>query len=155
MVEDRVLNDIEGAERILIGIGEEWQDKKDVATKGYGALCKLVENKDYYIISLCNDGVIEETGFDASRLCTPNDENDDKWTAYNEWLGRTLNRKLCILELGVGLKYPDVIRWPFEKIAFINNKARMYRINERFYQTTEELGSKCVGIQANPMEYIL
>lgn len=154
-MKERVLNDINNAEKFLIGIGETWQGKNKEALEGYKALKKLVGNKDYYIISLCNDGVIEGIGFDDTRLCTPNDKDDNNWNSYNEWLGRTLNKRICILELGVGLKYPDVIRWPFEKIAFINNKAIFYRINEHFYQTTAELKDKCIGIQANSLEYLL
>ena len=48
------------------------------------------------------------------------DENGylKQWSVYTKWLQTTLNRKLLILELGVGMQYPSVIRWPFEKIAF-------------------------------------
>lgn len=35
----------------------------------------------------------------------------DKWEIYQKWLQGSLNKKLCILELGVGMKYPTVVRW--------------------------------------------
>lgn len=60
------------------------------------------------------------------------------WSVYTKWLQGTLKHSLCILELGVGLKYPSVIRWPFEKTAYFNEKA-VFRVHERLYQLTEEL----------------
>ena len=48
------------------------------------------------------------------------------WQIYTKWLQGTLNKKVLILELGVGLVFPSVIRWPFEKIAFYNQKEVIY-----------------------------
>lgn len=78
----------------------------------------------------------------------------EQWQIYTRWLQGTLNRKLLVLELGVGMQFPSVIRWPFEKIAFFNNKASFIRVNERLYQLTEELSSKGVGISQNAIEWI-
>ena len=60
-----------------------------------------------------------------------------------------------MLELGVGLDYPTVIRWPFEKVAFINNKARLIRVHERLYHHTPEIEAKTDSIQMNSVDYIL
>lgn len=76
------------------------------------------------------------------------------WQQYNKWLQNTLNRNICILELGVGLTYPTVIRWPFEKIAFYNKKAVMYRVHDSLYQSTKELKEKCVSIKNNPILFL-
>ena len=78
-----------------------------------------------------------------------------QWEVYTKWLQRTLNKKLCILELGVGMGVPSVIRWPFEKIAFYNKKASFFRINETLYQLTEEIGDKGVSIEGNAQEFLL
>ena len=78
----------------------------------------------------------------------------EKWQLYTEWLQGSLNHKLIILELGVSLRFPSVIRWPFEKIAFFNNKASIYRINEKLYQMTEELSGKGIGIAQNAIDWI-
>ena len=56
------------------------------------------------------------------------------WERYRTWLSCTLNQKLCILELGVGFQYPTVIRWPFEKTAFLNQKASLVRVNSKLFQ---------------------
>lgn len=56
----------------------------------------------------------------------------EKWKQYTKWLQGTINRRLLILELGVSLQFPTVIRWPFEKVAFYNQKAFLYRVNENY-----------------------
>ena len=78
----------------------------------------------------------------------------DEWQIYMKWLQGTLNRKLVILELGVGMRFPSIIRWPFEKVAFFNQKASFYRINERLFHMTEELGAKGIGIAQNAIDWI-
>lgn len=78
-----------------------------------------------------------------------------QWEIYTKWLQRTLNKKLCMIELGVGMSVPSVIRWPFEKIAFYNKKASFFRINETLYQMTEEIGDKGVSIEGNAQEFLL
>lgn len=87
------------------------------------------------------------------------DEYDEKgyleqWQLYTKWLQGTLNRNLAVLELGVGMRYPTVIRWPFEKIAFFNKKAKFVRVNESLYQLTEELRGKGCGIPRNGVEWL-
>lgn len=78
----------------------------------------------------------------------------DSWKNYGTWLSRTLNRKVVILELGTDFTYPTVIRWAFEKVVMINNKAYMYRINEKFWQLTEEINEKAESIKMNSIDYI-
>ncbi|MDO4454572.1 MAG: hypothetical protein Q4B90_08755 [Eubacteriales bacterium] len=73
------------------------------------------------------------------------------WERYRKWLSCTLNKKLCILELGVGFQYPSVIRWPFEKTAFLNHKASFIRVNSKFSQLSEELKGKAISISENPL----
>ena len=71
-----------------------------------------------------------------------------------KWLQGTLNHKICIIELGVGMKYPSVIRWPFEKTAFFNNKAFFFRIHKKLYHLTEELNAKGRAVAQNPIEFL-
>lgn len=78
-----------------------------------------------------------------------------QWAAYRNWLQRTINQNLCIIELGVGMKYPTIIRWPFEKIAFCNNKASFVRVHSFLYQLSEELSGKGTSIEADPIKFIL
>ena len=77
-----------------------------------------------------------------------------RWEAYKTWQTGTLNRRLVILELGEGFKTPTVMRWPFEKIGFFNQKSIFYRIHENFYQMPKELGERAAGIQADSVSFI-
>lgn len=77
------------------------------------------------------------------------------WVAYRNWLQRTINRNICVLELGVGMKYPTIIRWPFEKIVFCNQKASFVRVHRTLFQLSEELHGKGNSIQADPVDFIL
>lgn len=77
-----------------------------------------------------------------------------QWEKYTKWLQLTLNRRLCVLELGVGVNMPDIIRFPFEKVAFYNQKADFFRINETLYQMTEDLGDKGVSIAINSVDFL-
>lgn len=77
------------------------------------------------------------------------------WEKYTKWMQGTLNRKLCIIELGVGMKYPSVIRWPFEKTAFLNQKACLFRVHSKLFYLTEELKGKGYSIAKKPVEFLL
>ncbi len=84
------------------------------------------------------------------------DENGylGQWQLYTKWLQGTLNRKLLVLELGVGMQCPSVIRWPFEKVVFFNQKASFYRVNETLYQLSEELREKGISISQNAIDWL-
>ena len=77
-----------------------------------------------------------------------------RWKAYKKWQTGTLNRRLVILELGEGFKTPTVMRWPFEKIGFFNQKSVFYRIHETFFQIPKETGERAAGIQADSVAFI-
>ena len=77
------------------------------------------------------------------------------WDKYQNYLSNTLGKKLLILELGVSLDYPTLIRWPFEKVTFINNKAHIIRVHEKLYHHTPEIQEKTDSVQMNSVNYIL
>ena len=78
----------------------------------------------------------------------------DMWAIYTKWLQGTLNRRLLILELGVGMQCPSVIRWPFEKVAYFNQKAMFCRVNQTLYQLSEEIKEKGVSISQNAIDWL-
>lgn len=78
-----------------------------------------------------------------------------QWTHYTKWLSCTLNRKLCVLELGVGFRFPQVIRFPFEKAAAYNQKACLIRVNSKLPQLPEELSERGVSIRKTPVQFLL
>jgi len=76
------------------------------------------------------------------------------WSRYTKWLQGTLNKKLCILELGVDMTYPSIIRFPFEKVAFYNNKAHFVRVNETLYHMSVEIKDKGFSIPENAVTWL-
>ena len=78
----------------------------------------------------------------------------EEWKRYTNWLQLTLNHKVLLLELGVGLNYPSVIRWPFEKIASINQQSRLCRIHESLYHLPEGLAQKGISIPENAIAWL-
>lgn len=142
------------SEKVLVGIGE-YYDGKENSGEAYAILAKYLEGKDYFVVTLCEDGVIAESGLRSERITNPVCEDVSNWDEYNAWLTKTLNKSLLVLELGVGLAYPNVVRWPFEKVAFVNNKAKMIRVHKSLYQTTDELGEKCIPMKADPINIII
>lgn len=185
--------------------------------KNYHQLADLIKGKNYFLVSLCTDGMVHSVGLDDNRIVEPcgtmrkmqcsgkcsadlyeispelmqrvrdfvmgNIEKDEivlpvcpkcgkplvlntilaenyaeegyleKWKLYTKWLQGTVNKKVCILELGVGMRFPTVIRWPFEKIAFFNQKASFFRVHSKLYQITEEIKDRSLGMQASCEEF--
>lgn len=222
---------IADADLVLIGIGEEFEIKNSEIEKEdgcqavlkrkkcYEQLKSLIEDKNYFIVSLCVDGIIHDVGLDSDRIvepcgslrklqcsdkCTSDiyepdlsllkkikamiegkcNENEielpacpkcgkplafntilaenyaeegylDKWGLYTKWLQGTVNRKICLLELGVGMRFPTVIRWPFEKITYYNQKAMLFRVHSRLYQIAEKVKDRSIGIKAEPVEFLI
>lgn len=234
---------ISDAELVLVGIGEEFeedfapirevlQDKElwqkeqmkkqylekrqnERQVKAYNNLAKLLENKNYFIVTICKDGYIKESSLQQDRIVAPcggydllqcnagcseelvesavyqeafakameknasdsrprcqkcgayltyNNICADKyvesgylaqWDKYTKWLQGTMNRKLCILELGAGLVFPNIIRWPFEKVGFYNNKAKYIRIHSSMSELTKEIREKGYSCDENAVEFLL
>lgn len=184
----------------------------------YKNILPILENKNYFIISTCQDGKIKKAGLNGDRIAEPcggyerlqcsegctntlyeipseflsriedymngtcreeeleellcpvcgkplvfnrvdagnyvEDGYIDQWMLYKKWLQGTVNKKLCILELGVGMKYPTIIRWPFEKVAFFNQKSEFYRIHSKLYQMPKELAGRGTGICQSPEKFL-
>lgn len=76
-----------------------------------------------------------------------------QWGNYTAWLQKTLNREILIFDLGSGIYYPSVLRFPFEKVTFYNNKANLVRINESISQIPQELADKAYNEHYNAVEY--
>ena len=78
----------------------------------------------------------------------------EQWNRYTKWLQGTVNKRLCVLELGVGMEYPTVIRFPFEKIVFYNQKAFLYRVHPTLYQIGKEIGDRGCAVNEEPVNYL-
>ncbi|MCH5341599.1 MAG: hypothetical protein J1E01_09025 [Acetatifactor sp.] len=78
----------------------------------------------------------------------------EDWQCYTKWLQGTVNHKLLLLELGVSMGFPSVIRVPFEKIVTYNQKAFLCRVNEKIWQIPADFLSKGVGISKNAIDWL-
>lgn len=78
----------------------------------------------------------------------------ERWNEYTKWLQGTVNKRLCVIELGVGMEYPTVIRFPFEKIVFYNQKAFLYRIHPMLCQIGEEIGDRGCAVKEDPVAFL-
>jgi NAD-dependent SIR2 family protein deacetylase len=60
---------------------------------------------------------------------------------YQRWLDGTMDKKLLVVEIGVGLNTPGVIRQPFEQLVHIHSNVLFVRINSdyRGYGNTAQL----------------
>lgn len=195
------------------------QSRDNRWNRAYKNLEKILAGKNYFIISLCMDDYIYNTGLEENRIVAPcggfrkmqcdnncshelseipQESYDavlqyyrkelpvdalqepvcplcgsklrfnqlgvtryaeegylERWSEYTKWLQGTVNKKLCVLELGVGMEYPTVIRFPFEKIVFYNQKAFLYRIHPSLYQIGEEIGIRGCSVKENPVDFLL
>ena len=174
----------------------------------YRILSKMIENKNYFIVTLSKDDRIYNSGIKKDRIVAPcgsynylqcsmvctkdifpleefrEDIQTNKiafcphcgaemvmnkidapryseegylsqWQLYTKWVQGTVNKKLLILELGVDMRFPSVIRWPFEKICYINQKSKMIRVNKTLFHMTEEIKDRGIGIKEEPIDFIL
>ncbi len=243
---EHIISKINEAELVLVGLGEELDltrqlkveeecalpdenkslvpfIKKNMLDKiqhrnreMYENLAKCLKDKNYFIVSVCLDGIIRNSTLNKERIVEPcgnyermqcsekctsdlyelpqeflnrlkeNAQEDDKsnmlplcphckkplvfnnveaenyveegyleqWMLYKKWLQGTVNKNVCILELGVGMKYPTVIRWPFEKVTFFNQKAELFRVHSRLYQMAEEIKDRGYGICQSPEDFL-
>lgn len=144
--------EIKESNLVLVGIGEDIKDKREIL---YQSLAELLLKKDYYIVSLQDRAGLELAGLIPEQITAPMDEGEDPktWEKYLHWLGFTLNQKLCVLELGVGFKYPDLIRFPFEKVSYFNQKSRYIRMNEKFPQLSAEIADRGISIKEDPVVF--
>lgn len=59
---------------------------------------------------------------------------DENWykqnKAYEDFLNDAKDKKVILLELGVGFNTPTIIRFPFEQMTLQNEKWNLVRINK-------------------------
>lgn len=152
MTLEELKNEVQNANLVLVGLGEALSGNTE---RFYQKLHELLQNKDYFIVTLQDRAGLEAAGLLPEQITAPFSEGEapQSWDKYLHWLSFTLNQKLCVLELGVGFKNPDVIRFPFERTSYFNQKSRYIRINETFPQLSAEIADRGVSIKRNPVEF--
>ncbi len=149
--------DILNAEMLLVGIGGELSIpscKKEQLDEAYAILEKLLKGRNYFVLTSNKDGRIHDTNIIPMLIAAPYEENQEQWTSYMNWISCTLGHSLVMLELGEGFEHPQIMRWPFEKMAVINQKAKLIRVGEKFPQIPKEVGERAVSVKMNCVEFL-
>ena len=83
---------------------------------------------------------------------------DDSWyeaeERFSDFLSEAINKKLVLLELGVGFNTPTIIRFPFEKLVREHDNISLIRLNLDQAVVPESFGRRAVGINADMAESI-
>lgn len=79
----------------------------------------------------------------------------ERWQEYNKWLQSTINKPLLILEVGVDMTYPTVIRFAFEKLALFNKKSKMYRVHPTLAFSTPQIKENCECVTKGAVEFLM
>ncbi len=144
---------IHTANLVLVGLGEDLTGDLDGL---YQRLAALLEGKDYFVVTLLEREGLLKAGLLQERITAPLQEGEDSkgWENYLHWLSFTLNQNLCILELGVGFVQPQVIRFPFEKTCYFNQKSVFIRVHETLWQLSEEISGRGIAVKKNPVLFL-
>lgn len=78
-----------------------------------------------------------------------------QWAKHKKWLTGTLNRKLLVLELGTSMRFPEIIRFPFEKIVFLNEKSHLLRVNGKLPQVGHEVAARSESVKENSVDWLI
>lgn len=76
------------------------------------------------------------------------------WERYTKWLQGTVGKKLCILELGTGLMFAGILRFRFEKIMTLNQKASIIRVHKSLYQIPGDISGRSKSISQNAVDFM-
>lgn len=155
-----IIDDIKSSDYVILGIGKEIYNSDDDSV--YEDLKKILESIghiNYFIVSTDKTGNIRNKGFNEKRIVCPvnqgnTEEEEKQWDFYNKWLSSSLAKKLVILEAGEDFSNPNIIRWPFERIVMINQKSRLYRVNNTFYQIPKEINDRAQAVEMNGVQFI-
>lgn len=77
------------------------------------------------------------------------------WEVYQRWIQKAMNKKIVLLELGEGFQTPTVMRWPFEKLVFFQEKAILCCVHENLSMVSEEIGSRAYSVAENSVDFAI
>ncbi len=64
------------------------------------------------------------------------------------------NRRVVLLELGIGYNTPAIIRYPFERVAYHNPQATIIRLNAEYPHGPAETASRTISFTENMKDVI-
>lgn len=153
-----VWNKIINSEMLLIGIGTQLSVKEDnekQIDEVYDTLAKLAKGRNCFVITSNTDQKLLDGRISKFLTAAPKVEGQEKqWEAYMNWLSCSLTHELTILELGEGFADPMVMRWPFEKVLYMHQKATLIRVHPMLYQVPADLNGRGIGVKENCIQFV-
>lgn len=73
---------------------------------------------------------------------------------YEEFIDKTKNKNVVLLEIGVGFNTPGIIRFPFEHMTINNEKTTLIRINKAYPLPMLEIRSKTISFDEDTNKII-
>lgn len=73
---------------------------------------------------------------------------------YQEFLDKIKDKKVVLLEIGVGYNTPVIIKYPFERMTYQNKNFNLIRINKDYPIATEENKNKTICFDENTMQVL-
>lgn len=120
---------------------------------------------DYEKLEVADPGVLPTCPYCGAPLFVAfraREEYRQQAEKYHRWLEGTLDKKLAVIEIGVGFNTPGVIRWPFERLVSIHRDVSFFRINSDYRgfahtarpEIPVEIQSKSLSLNADAGEVI-
>ncbi len=69
---------------------------------------------------------------ELAEICFRGDDYRVNQQRYVDFVEASADKRLCLIELGVGFNTPGVIRWPFENLTYHIENAYLFRINTSY-----------------------
>lgn len=82
----------------------------------------------------CDDTFVEDDHWDSMNEC------------YSKFLRKYHDKKLLLLEFGVGFNTPGIIRYPFEEIVFRNSHVKLIRFNQKYFDVPSNILTKSISV---------
>lgn len=83
---------------------------------------------------------------------------DDNWKKqyrkYREFLNMAKNKKVVLLEFGVGFNTPSIIRYPFEQLTYENINWNLVRFNKEASGTFLDLEDRIISVKEDINEIV-
>lgn len=111
----------------------------------------LIREADIPRCPICGSNLAKNLRIDDTFVEAPHMR---KQKDYIDFVNRSVDGKIVLLELGVGFNTPGIIRWPFDEIATGHPSASLIRINMDHSKIPEKITSKCIAINSDITEVI-
>jgi NAD-dependent SIR2 family protein deacetylase len=103
-----------------------------------------IRNADIPRCPKCGDYLMPNLRCDGAFVETPHLVNAEP---YSNFIQNSQNKKLVLLELGVGFNTPVIIRYPFETITLQYPNATLVRVNTADVSVSDKIKEKAICIQ--------